>query len=88
MPMSKTELEKTLLFGMLMLTDGSTEKSIPKEKITEKFARSKRKYVFRGMDRLVDKKLLKEKNKKYQITEEGLEEASKALVRGAQLWYM
>lgn len=86
--MSKTELEKTLLLGMLMLTKGSKEKTIPKKKITERFARSKRKYVSRGLDRLVDKEFLEKTDGEYKLTKKGLEEASKALTEGAQLWYM
>lgn len=89
MPMSKTELDKTLLLGMLMLTQGSKEKNVPKGKITEKFARSKRKYVVRGLNRLKYKKLIKEPKKgEYKFTDKGLKEASKTLTEGAQLWYM
>ncbi|MBD3155586.1 MAG: hypothetical protein GF368_02930 [Candidatus Aenigmarchaeota archaeon] len=88
MPISKTELEKTLLLGMLMLTKGSKEKIVPKNKITEKFARSKRKYVSRGLDRLVDKEFLEKVEGGYKFKDKGLEEGSKALTEGAQLWYM
>jgi tRNA U34 5-methylaminomethyl-2-thiouridine-forming methyltransferase MnmC len=40
------------------------------------------------LDRLVDREFLEETEDKYKLTKEGLDEVSKVLTEGAQLWYM
>jgi predicted transcriptional regulator len=86
----KTEFDKSILLGMLVLTKGSKEKFVDRKEITSKFARAKRKYIIGSLRKLVREGYIEKnpKEDKYKFTKEGLEEASKLLMEGAKLWYM
>lgn len=78
-----TELEKTILLSVLILTRGDLKKEIGEDEIVLKFPMRQRKNVRRFLKKLVkDGYLMESSPRSYKFSEEGFKMASKLLYEG------
>ena len=77
-----TELEKTILLSVLILTRGDTTKLFKEEDIVIKFPMRQRKNVRRFFRKLVKDGYILEVEGKFKLSEEGLKTSSRLLYEG------
>ncbi|MEM5852835.1 MAG: hypothetical protein QXS37_02910 [Candidatus Aenigmatarchaeota archaeon] len=77
-----TELEKTILLSVMILTRGDIKKFFKEDEIILKFPMRQRKTVRRFFKKLVKEGYLVEMDGKFKMSEEGLKLASKLLYEG------
>lgn len=77
-----TELEKTILLSVMILTKGDSKKLFKEDEIVMKFPMRQRKTVRRFFKKLVKEGYLLETDGKFKISEEGLKIASRLLYEG------
>ncbi|MCS7106273.1 MAG: hypothetical protein NZ942_03085 [Candidatus Aenigmarchaeota archaeon] len=83
MPKVITELEKTILLSVLIVTKGDLKKVIGEDEIVLKFPMRQRKNVRRFLKKLVKEGyLIESPSKNYRLSGEGFKIASKLLYEG------
>lgn len=80
--MKLTELEKTILVSLYVITQGSTRKAVEPEALTNKFPMRQRKMVRKYIKELIKKGLIDVADGKYRMNTKSVRRTSKILVSG------